>query len=168
MEYFFTSDQHFGHDNIIKYCSRPFLSIEEMDACIIQRHNEIVKPGDVVIHAGDFTLKNRIAAQLYIKQLNGNQVFLKGSHDSWLPDSYSTRWERTIDGIHIVVDHYAMRVWPRSHYNSWMLYGHSHGRLEPIGKSWDIGVDNNNFYPVSFSSLKQIMVDRPDNFGLRQ
>jgi calcineurin-like phosphoesterase family protein len=40
-----------------------------------------------------------------------------------------------------------MRVWPRSHHNSWQLYGHSHGKLLPIGKQWDIGVDNNDFYP---------------------
>jgi calcineurin-like phosphoesterase family protein len=59
-----------------------------------------------------------------------------------------------------------MRVWPRSHYNSWQLYGHSHGRLEPVGKQWDVGVDNNNFYPVSFDQLVEIMKNRPDNFNL--
>jgi calcineurin-like phosphoesterase family protein len=47
--------------------------------------------------------------------------------------------------------------------NSWQLYGHSHGKLAPIGKQWDIGVDNNNFYPVSFNKICEIMVDRPDN-----
>jgi calcineurin-like phosphoesterase family protein len=47
--------------------------------------------------------------------------------------------------------------------NSWQLYGHSHGKLPPIGKQWDIGVDNNNFYPVSFNKICEIMVARPDN-----
>jgi len=56
-----------------------------------------------------------------------------------------------------------LRTWPLSHYNSWHLYGHSHGKLEPIGKSWDIGVDANNYYPVSFARIHDIMQHRPDN-----
>lgn len=57
-----------------------------------------------------------------------------------------------------------MRVWPRSHYNSWLLFGHSHGRLTPECKQHDIGVDNNSFYPVSFDVIKTIMAEKPDNF----
>ncbi|KKL16922.1 hypothetical protein LCGC14_2490690, partial [marine sediment metagenome] len=60
----------------------------------------------------------------------------------------------------IVVCHYAMRRWERSHYGSWQLYGHSHGRLEPIGLQHDVGVDNNNFYPVSLIELVEIMKHR--------
>jgi calcineurin-like phosphoesterase family protein len=56
-----------------------------------------------------------------------------------------------------------MRVWPRSHYNSWHLFGHSHGKLEPVGKSWDVGVDKNNFIPLSLTQIEKIMEKRPDN-----
>jgi calcineurin-like phosphoesterase family protein len=59
-----------------------------------------------------------------------------------------------------------MRTWHRSHYNSWQLYGHSHGTLEPIGKQWDIGIDNNNYYPLSFEDIEMIMNRRPDNPNL--
>jgi len=52
--YFFTADEHYGHEYIIKLCDRPFTSIDEMDAEIIRRHNEMVGSKDVVIHAGDF------------------------------------------------------------------------------------------------------------------
>ena len=48
-----------------------------------------------------------------------------------------------------------MRVWNKSHYGSWELYGHSHGTLEPIGKQLDVGVDTNNFYPYSFEDIKK-------------
>ena len=47
-----------------------------------------------------------------------------------------------------------------------IIVGNSHGRLDPIGKSWDIGVDNNNFYPISFDKVSKIMEDRPDNPNL--
>ncbi|MGD8799649.1 MAG: hypothetical protein PVJ44_14050 [Desulfobacterales bacterium] len=161
--FFFTADEHFGHANMIKYCNRPFTSVDEMDAGIIQRHNEIVGPKDVVIHAGDFTLSKKPFAENYIRQLNGTHIFLKGSHDYWMKKSATAIWEREMEGFYVVVCHFAMRVWPRSHYNSWQLYGHSHGKLTPIGKQWDIGVDNNDFYPVSFNKVREIMQNRPDN-----
>ena len=67
--YSFTADEHYRHTNIIKYCNRPFASAAEMDAEIIQRHNEMVEPKDVVIHAGDFTLSKKPFAENYIKIL---------------------------------------------------------------------------------------------------
>jgi calcineurin-like phosphoesterase family protein len=66
----------------------------------------------------------------------------------------------------IIGSQYAMRVWPRSHYNSWQLFGHSHGKLEPKGKQHDIGVDNNKYSPVSFPEIRNIMASQPDNFNL--
>lgn len=163
--YFFTADEHYGHKKIIQYCNRPFNSIEEMDQEIIKRHNSVVGRSDVVIHAGDFCWANKkTKAMEYIEKLNGNHVFLKGSHDHWISDSTKYVWRKTIEGQFVMVCHYCMRTWERSHYNSWMLFGHSHGRLEPIGKQHDIGVDNNDFYPISFKELKEIMDKKPDNF----
>ena len=163
--YFFTSDEHYQHANIIKYCNRPFENVFEMDKELIRRHNEVVKDNDIVVHAGDFMMGNKAFAAKYIDQLKGSHIFIKGSHDRWLKDAPQI-WEKSIEHTHIVVCHYSMRVWPKSHYGSWQLYGHSHGGLEPIGKQWDIGVDNNNFYPVSFEQLKEIMKSRPDSFNL--
>lgn len=164
--YFFTADQHFGHKNIIKFCNRPFSSVEEMDDELIKRHNEIVKPGDYVIHAGDFALAPRERAHIYISCLNGSHCFIRGSHDRWMDSRYQEIWEKTINGIKLVVCHYAMRTWAASHYNSFHLFGHSHGNLPPYGKSFDVGVDAHNFYPVSFDEVCEIMKGLPDNPGL--
>lgn len=167
MNYFFTSDQHLNHFNIIRFCSRPFSTVEEMNTTIIKNHNEVVKSGDTVVHAGDFTLEGHQEAKKYIDQLNGTNIFLKGSHDYWLQGQHHHEiWEKTIEGQHIVVCHYAMRVWPKSHYGSFLCYGHSHGRLESMINSWDVGVDNNRFYPVSFEQLKIIIKNQPDNPNL--
>lgn len=170
--YFFTADEHYFHKNIIKFCNRPFNDINEMNQALIDRHNEVVSKDDIVIHAGDFCWSNHIEDAMRIKeQLNGKHTFLKGSHDKWMRKGNGNRffheiWEKKIEDVYVVVCHYAMRTWARSHYNSWHCYGHSHGKLEPIGKSWDVGVDNNDFYPVSFEQLKEIMVNRPDNPNL--
>jgi calcineurin-like phosphoesterase family protein len=164
--HFFTADEHYGHKNILRYCRRPFASAEEMGQELIRRHNEVVGADDTVIHAGDFTLLKKTEAEKYLRQLRGHHCFLRGSHDRWLGKAAPAMLELTIEGQCIVVCHYAMRVWPRSHYNSWQLFGHSHGKLDPVGKQWDIGVDNNNFYPVSFEQLRAIMLSRPDNPNL--
>lgn len=164
--YFFTADEHYGHGNIIRFCNRPFGSVEEMTDELIRRHNEVVGANDTVIHAGDFALASKRKARQVLDQLHGRHLFLRGSHDRRLPDAMADIWEETIEGQYVVACHYAMRVWPRSHYNSWQLFGHSHGMLEPAGKQWDVGVDNNDFYPVSFEQLKEIMKTRPDNVNL--
>jgi calcineurin-like phosphoesterase family protein len=67
---------------------------------------------------------------------------------------------------HLTLCHYCLRVWPRSHFNSWHLYGHSHGTLPPIGKSWDAGVNTNDFTPLAFPQIQAIMKTRPDNPNL--
>lgn len=86
---FFTSDTHFGHANIIKYCNRPFKLLEKMDETLIRNWNERVKPIDTVIFAGDFCFTNtkdsgegtRKKYSWYKEQLNGDKIFLQGNHD---------------------------------------------------------------------------------------
>jgi calcineurin-like phosphoesterase family protein len=84
----FTADNHFGHENIIGFCNRPFASAREMDEAMIERWNRVVKPGDVVYHLGDFTLGGAAEAVRYFRQLNG-RIYVLGNdwhHDKrWLP-----------------------------------------------------------------------------------
>lgn len=167
--YFFTSDEHYFHTNIIRYCNRPFENVIEMTDELIKRHNEVVTSNDITIHAGDFLFSNKIdEVHRLTKRLNGQHYFLRGSHDKWMNINYHEIWEKRIGKHYVVVCHYAMRVWPRSHYNSILLFGHSHGGLNNViqGKCYDIGVDNNNFYPVSENQIFEIMKDKPDNFNL--
>ena len=159
--YFFTSDEHYGHDRIIEYCQRPFKDVEEMNEVLIAKHNQVVGKNDITVHAGDFGwFKKEADAQKIIKRLYGSHIFIKGSHDHWLPDSAKFMWRKMIDGQFVVVCHYAMRTWERAHHGSWQLYGHSHGTLPGIGKQMDIGVDCNNFIPLSFGQIKILMDQR--------
>jgi len=166
--YWFTADEHLGHKNIIEYCNRPFDNAKEMNNCIIDRHNEVVKDNDIVIHCADFTIENREKAEAYIRRLKGRQhIFLRGSHDYWLKGTHSHEiWEKKIGGNYFVACHYLMYTWPRSHYGSFLCFGHSHGKIKPFGKQHDVGVDNNNFYPISSEQLVEIMKTRPNNPNL--
>ena len=129
------------------------------------------------MHGGDFTLKSIDFALSIIEKLNGKHIFIKGSHDAWLnkfSDFYVSNkiskallnkiedfgnymWERKIQSNYITVCHYAGRVWPRSHHGSIQLYGHSHGQLMPLKNQYDIGVDNNRFFPVSLNEIKKLL-----------
>ena len=91
MSYFFTSDYHLGHANIIKYSNRPFKNLNEMNEVIIANHNERVKPEDTVYFLGDFCFRNTkggkkgegetTRAEEYLSRLNGRFVFIQGNHD---------------------------------------------------------------------------------------
>ena len=86
-----TSDFHFGHENIIKYAKRPFKSLKHMGIELIRRFNQRVKPDDIVYFLGDLCFRNSDGgkkgegtvnkADYYLKQLNGNFIFIKGNHD---------------------------------------------------------------------------------------
>lgn len=172
--FYFTADEHYGHKKILEYSNRPFSSVEEMDEAIINNHNSMVYPNDITIHAGDFTLWKNLKGiyEKYINRLKGKHIFLSGSHDYWLNgDKHINQiWEKNIsyDGkkYYVVVCHYAMHTWARSHYNSFHLFGHSHGNLQVDGKRYDCGVDNNNYYPVSMKQIIDIMRSKSDNFNL--
>jgi calcineurin-like phosphoesterase family protein len=136
-----------------------------MDAELIRRHNEVVTSNDIVVHAGDFCwCTKQEEAQKYIRQLKGNHIFIKGSHDSWLPSSAKYMWRKMIEGQFIVVCHYAMRTWERAHHGSWQLYGHWHEDRGDEGLQCNVCVDGSNFYPRSFDEIKKIMKPRAEDF----
>ena len=87
MKYFVISDTHFGHENIIQYCNRPFKTVEEMDNVLIKNWNETVSNKDVVVHLGDFALCSKKMAREICSQLNGKKILIKGNHDQQ-PDTY--------------------------------------------------------------------------------
>ena len=167
----FISDTHFNHTNIIKFCNRPFNDVFEMNEAIIQNWNGLVKPLDTVYHLGDVGFGR---LDDIIGRLHGEKILIVGSHDKKLRISsdqfIKVTPQLTINshGRSITLNHYCMRVWPGSHYNTWHLFGHSHGRLAPIGKSWDVGVDANDFKPLSILDIIKIMESREDNPNLRR
>lgn len=165
-----TADHHFGHANLIRLVGRPFASVGDMDDFLVKRWNERVGPGDVVYHLGDFALGGPKMAERYFSALNGAVRLVPGGHDRrWLMGADGLRWKVEVlpplvtlefpklgSGKRpqvVVLCHYAMRTWDRSHHGSWMLYGHSHGKLPGLGRSLDVGVDCNGFAPFSLDEV---------------
>ena len=156
---YFTADQHYGHTNIIKYCNRPFSSIEEMNRALIRNHNAVVSKNDIVYHLGDFSFRQH---SHYLKDLNGRHILILGNHDrlkkkvTGLEEIYQVL-RLKYRGEILWLSHYPHLSWPHSYHGSWHLFGHVHGREPGVGLSMDVGVDANNFTPVSFEQVTERM-----------
>ena len=175
---FFTSDTHFFHENIIKYCDRPFKNAEEMNEDLIKKWNEVIPTDGIVFHLGDVSLTaNQIGIKNLLERLNGDIYLIIGNHekDVLRKESVRNRFagiydiaeifvkddEITYGEQHIVMCHYPMIVWNGSHRGSWQLFGHVHGGLSNKGTmnhkpaQLDVGVDTSSFYPHTYQEIKE-------------
>ena len=159
----FTSDQHFNHKNIIKYCKRPFKSLEEMEDTIINNFNKVVKANDTVWHLGDFTFSR--TPGLWLEKLNGKEHnLILGNHDhrdiDGLTEIFNSVQEvklLSVNNTRVFLSHYAHLIWPNRHYGTYHLFGHSHGTVNGVSGSLDVGVDAQNFTPLSINDIHKLI-----------
>ena len=137
---YFTSDNHFGHERVIRFDNRPFASVEEMDAEMIRRWNAKVGKGDLVYVLGDMIWKTRNDdAPSLIKSLNGQIILIKGNHDRFL---HNAKAKSALAGIkdyedicvtledgtkkRCILSHYFIPMYNGHRYQAIHLHGHSH------------------------------------------
>lgn len=186
---FFTSDTHFRHENIIKYCARPFSSVEEHDEELIRRWNEAVPEDGIVFHLGDVAFGNNKQVNEILERLNGTIYLVVGNHD-WrsVVKQNAKRFAMVtqqlkidIEGKDITLNHYPMLCFAgvyRGLKASWQLFGHVHSgpnssvgldhmRLQHLFPTqYDVGVDNNDFAPVSYEKVKRIINNQMMSLGM--
>jgi calcineurin-like phosphoesterase family protein len=162
MAIFFTSDTHFGHGGALGLYRRPFASVAAMNEGLVERWNERVGPEDVVWHLGDFAIRQRPAVMTaLLARLHGRKHLISGNNDppaareleGW--KSVQPYLEIEVDGVWLVLCHYPFRSW-RGMGKGWVnLHGHSHGRMKPQPRQFDVGVDVWGFRPVTLSEILQ-------------
>ena len=121
-----------------------------------------VRSGDTVYFLGDLAWRDTIAELAFQNMPKKLTIhYIMGNHDKKyrkIIDKYCSSVSDLktikIEDQTIVLSHYAMRTWDKSHHGSWNFYGHSHGKLPPNKNQYDVGVDANNFYPISFPQVK--------------
>jgi calcineurin-like phosphoesterase family protein len=132
-----------------------------MDAAMVARWNEVVHPNDDVWHLGDFALKIRAAeAGALLRSLNGRKHLVTGNNDppetiglgEW--SSVQAYAEITVDLHRLVLCHYAFRTWNGMAKGALNLHGHSHGRLKPLPRQTDVGVDCWDFRPITVTQTR--------------
>lgn len=137
---FFTSDLHFGHENVIRFDNRPFNTVAEMDEEMIKRWNAKVGKGDIVYILGDFIWKAATnEAVSIIRRLNGQIILIKGNHDRFLHNAAAKKALAGIkdyddicvtleDGTtrRCILSHYFIPFYNGHRYQAIHLHGHSH------------------------------------------
>lgn len=167
---YFTSDVHFGHEDIVKLYGRPFPSVEDMDETIIQNWNSRVCETDEVYILGDLMFRAEKPAHEYLERLNGKKHLIVGNHDNdWLGQSGVARYFESVSTLtsisdgerRLVLCHYPMMTWDGKYRGAYHIYGHIHENkrgeywplLETMKDSLNAGMDVNNFRPVTFDEL---------------
>ena len=187
MKTFFTSDTHFGHANIIRYCNRPFVNVRDMDESMIENWNAVVGKDDRVYHLGDFGFfREPDQMRSIVERLSGHIALILGNHDrrildllrragleprfSVMPDKIinldvltETEPDDFLVQRPLVLSHYPQACWEDEEMGAFMLHGHTHGTISPIPGRWDVGVDCWNFTPVTFD---EILKRQFDTFGM--
>lgn len=159
MKWHITADHHFGHFNIIEYTKRPFRSLEHMNKELIQRWNSKIEEEDKVLYLGDFSFGN---PKVFIEQLNGDIIFIKGSHDNKI----NTILRECI--IHYGgVDFYcAHRPTPKFKFNL-CAHVHEKWKIKRVGPRVivNVGVDVWDFYPVDINEILKFLASEGVRIG---
>lgn len=171
---FFTSDLHFGHENIIKYSERPFTSVEHMNESLVTNWNSVVSEKDHIFVLGDVCMGKLESSMRHLYRLNGTKYLIKGNHDTksvkmpefcgvfdWIKDYAEIKIldEMTGKKDQLVLFHFPIETWHRKHYGSFHLHGHTHGKLKAGSGRVDVGVDAFNYFPVRFDTLKKQLLE---------
>lgn len=178
---FFTSDTHFGHGNIMAFCKRPFRNVEEMNETLISNWNSVVPPDGIVFHLGDFAMGGVNEWSRILDRLNGSVYLITGNHDiKTVSRGISDRFEHVSMQMRIQVghqkiwlNHYPFLCYGGAYHGDWQLFGHVHTRPSAMDvksggldfprlsmlfpTQYDVGVDNNNFCPVSYEQVRTII-----------
>lgn len=169
---YFTSDLHLFHANIIKYCNRPFETVSEMNDKIIENWNKTIKnKSDIVYILGDVSFGHPRHTLEILNKLNGTKILIKGNHDKNCNSiahaflAMRDYYEIYCGQIPIIMFHYPLETWNKSHIGSIHLHGHTHN-LDNLFHStykrnrFNVGVDVNNFTPLSLDQIMQMRLEQ--------
>jgi calcineurin-like phosphoesterase family protein len=166
--YWVTSDTHFFHENIIRYCGRPFNSAAHMNEVLIENWNKVVKPGDYVYHLGDFWMGPSTHEERHklINRLNGKKTLIVGNHDD-IPYMCRGGWFRKVEMWKVMPEWNCLMTHVPVHESSiherlvvnggFNLHGHIHDNPSPPGPYKCVCVEQTNYTPVNLEEIRDGM-----------
>ena len=183
---FFTSDAHFGHANIIRFCERPFADLDAMHSALAANWNKKVGKNDKVYCLGDMlnrTGSNKRAAEWaeFLASLHGRKWLVRGNHDK-NNDIINAQYEEVADYLKFIYNdqltfilfHYPIQSWDKGHRGSIHLHGHIHSKVACPGpyRRVDVGMDAWNYEPAGLDEILALARAReglePKGWGHKQ
>ena len=168
---YFISDTHFYHNNIIKYCNRPFKDTDEMNNYIINKWNEIVTDNDIVYHLGDVTFADKEKSKNVISKLNGRKYLIRGNHDKHSVSFYKDCGFIDVYNF-LILDGYLLVHYPLKTDSymkedlknfiyelktlpfNYVIHGHIHNTESGLENHFNVSVENIDYKPISFEEIK--------------
>jgi calcineurin-like phosphoesterase family protein len=162
---FITADFHLNHQNILKYCNRPYGSVEEMEDGIVAEVCSKVKNDDIVYHLGDFLFNAKYTEfERIFDRLPGKWCFVLGNHDRHTIELWSESLKRNgriLDITHLkrlvyenklcILSHYEMKAWEGKEWRykknykydcAYHFFGHYHNKpFEYETDTAEVGLD---------------------------
>lgn len=183
---YFTADLHFGHENIISYCARPFASVAEMNTALVERWNAVVSDDDDVWVLGDVAMGRIDDSLANVSKLHGHKILICGNHDrcwagneradaTWLDRYRDAGFDEihqgtvgtTIAGIDVAAGHFPYEGdshdedrftrWRPHDDGKWLLHGHVHTTWRAKGRQINVGVDVWDYAPVAEKAIASII-----------
>jgi calcineurin-like phosphoesterase family protein len=168
MDTWLISDTHFDHENIIKYCNRPFKSASEMNDILLNNWNNTVSDEDNIFFLGDMAFgRNSKSARYWLSQLKGNKIYIKGSHDRGIRSTSIIDKKTTvidnyfitkINDLSVILIHDPNYV-PKWH-TGWVIHGHTHNTTTFLNfdtKRINVSAEVLNYKPINIKLLEEII-----------
>ena len=157
MNTFLIGDTHFCHANIIRYCNRPFKTVQEMNQAIVDNWNDIVKPNDQVFVLGDFCLGNKKAIIEMGQMLNGHKNLILGNHDRGSMNAYREAGFESISKYPILLhdyfllSHAPLHTTPDGLYANIFAHVHDDPKYLTVSqRSYCVSAERIDYTPVDF------------------
>lgn len=178
----FTSDMHYGHEGVIKYCKRPFINLKEMEDTLTNNWCKKINSNDTVYVLGDMCLGKYSEYKEVLSLLPGKKILIRGNHDGWSEGQYNKlgftvyhELKLKLLGKMVRLSHYPYTIpwWKRWNVfpselrymdrrpprieDEYLLHGHTHKKYKRRDNMIHVGVDAWNFKPVSLNEIASLL-----------
>jgi calcineurin-like phosphoesterase family protein len=163
------SDLHLGHTNIIKYCQRPWSTVEEMNAAIIDAINSTVDKDDYMYDGGDFCMGGEKEVINYLNRIRCKNHFLvMGNHDRFTPQKYVALGFKWASRHPIIIDEFYILSHKRQFLTGASMpyaniFGHEHNSTPFMSPEapWyaNVSIENIGYKPILLDEVKEKMLD---------
>jgi calcineurin-like phosphoesterase family protein len=173
MKTWVTSDTHWGHQNIMKFCpvsrARFRNEVDYMNEAMVREWNDLIEPTDLVYILGDVAFLPAQKAAEYMNRCNGTKILVEGNHDrKTLNDPTFRKCFKEVhkyldinyNGTKVVMFHYPIAEWDQMHRGAVHFHGHLHGGPSGMEKfrCRDMGMDATGMIAISMEdAIKDAM-----------
>lgn len=165
------SDLHYNHEKIISFVdykgnrTRNFDSVDQMNECILDRWNSVVKPGDIVYCLGDVFLGDKEKFKKDWPKFNGSKRLTLGNHDD--PQFLSSggffkkvMYWRSFPEYGLMMHHTPLHITSllrskSSNLPLFQIHGHTHTMGSPRGPYSSVCVEMIDYTPVAIEDLAE-------------